>query len=151
MSTSITSYGHCYGLSKVQVINSSFYILVYDWSGWCWFRALRRPEDPFLWSITSLWLFDHIRVVRVGRVIIKTSSLHTTNLKETMSSKNWSYYRAYVCELVKKIYSLWHYVRNKSICFYLPLSKRPRTTLRTFETSLSPLRYPVLHRFCSCT
>lgn len=138
MSTSITSYGHCYGLSKVQVINSSFYVLVYDWSGWCWFRALRRPEDPFLWSITSLWLFDHIRVVRVGRVIIKTSSFHTTNLKETMSSKNLKLLLCICLWSVEEIYSLWHYVRNKSICFYLPLSKRPPTTVRTFETSLSP-------------
>lgn len=90
INTSITSYGHCYRLSEVQVINSSFYILIYDWSCWRWFRSLRGSKDPFLWSVTSLWLFDHIRVVRVRRVIIKTACLHTTNLKETMSSKNWS-------------------------------------------------------------
>jgi len=100
---SITSYGHCYGLSEVQIIYSSFYILVYDWSGWCRFWPLRRPKDPFLCSVASLWLLDHIRVVRVWRVIVKTSCLHTTNLKEAKLLKKlklllnsaWSEFKAF--------------------------------------------------------
>lgn len=101
----MTSYGCGYGLSEVQVVNSSLYILIYDWSCWCWFRSLWGSKDPFLCTFTSLWLFDDIRVIGMGRIIIETSSLRTTDLKETRNNiftllfSNWS-----IC----LEYSQWH-------------------------------------------
>ena len=57
------------------------YILIDNWSHWCWFGALWGSEDSFF-CVTCVLLFYHVRIFRVWWITVKASSLHATNLKK---------------------------------------------------------------------
>ena len=57
------------------------YILIDNWSHWCWFWALWGSEDSFF-CVTCFLLFYHVRIFRVWWITVKASSLHATNLKK---------------------------------------------------------------------